>query len=79
MTAAKRGPRCGQVKPADQFYRRRRGRRRSAYCRPCTRAASRESRRRRRQDLVSADRLRVVDWGRQRRHRTLGRHGGEGP
>ena len=46
---AKRCPRCGQVKPAGQFYRRRRGRRLSPYCQPCTRAASREvgSRRRR--------------------------------
>jgi hypothetical protein len=37
MTAAKvkRCPRCGQIKPTDQFYRRRRGRRLSSYCRSC--------------------------------------------
>ena len=69
---AKRCPRCGQVKPADQFYRRRGGRRLSPYCQPCTRAASREVRNRRRQDLATAERLRAVDRARQRRHRTLG-------
>ena len=36
---AKRCPRCGQVKPAGEFYRRRGGRRLSPYCQPCTRAA----------------------------------------
>jgi hypothetical protein len=41
---AKRCPRCGQLKPAGQFYRRRRGRRLSLYCQPCIRAAARESR-----------------------------------
>jgi hypothetical protein len=78
MTApkAKRCPRCSQVKPASQFYRRRRGRRLSPYCQPCTRAASRESRQSRRQDLATAKRLRAVDRARQRRHRTLG---GPGP
>jgi hypothetical protein len=69
---AKRCPRCGQVKPAGQFYRRRRGRRLSPYCQPCTRAASRSVRQRRRQDLAAAEQLRAVDRGRQRRHRTLG-------
>jgi hypothetical protein len=72
----KRCPRCGLVKPADQFYQRRRGRRLSPYCQPCTRAASREVRNRRRQDPATAERLRAVDRVRQRRHRTLG---GPGP
>ena len=78
MTApkAKRCPRCAQVKPASQFYRRRRSLRLSPYCRPCTRAASREVRRRRRRDPASAERLRAVDRARQRRHRSLG---GPGP
>jgi hypothetical protein len=34
----------GQVKAADEFYRRRRGQQLSSYCQPCTRAASREAR-----------------------------------
>jgi hypothetical protein len=79
MTATKRCPRCGQVKAAEEFYRRRGGRRLSAYCRPCTRAASQAARRGWRQDLASAERLRAVDRIRQRRHRALGRQGGEGP
>jgi transposase-like protein len=69
---AKRCPRCGQVKPASQFYRRRRGRRLSPYCQPCTRTASREIGNRRRQDPAGAERLRAVDRIRQRRHRALG-------
>ena len=73
---AKRCPRCGQVKPADQFYRRRRGRRLSPYCQPCTRAASRLARQRRRQDPAAVEPLRVVDRARQRRRRALG---GPGP
>jgi hypothetical protein len=77
MTAAKRCPRCGQVKPADQFYRRRGGRRLSPYCQPCTRAASREAGKQRRQDPASAERLRGVDRIRQRRRRALGGQGGE--
>ena len=77
MTAVKRCPRCGQVKPAEEFYRRR-GRRLSSYCQSCTRAASHEARRRRRQDPAAAARLRAVDRVRQRRHRALGRQGGEG-
>jgi hypothetical protein len=78
MTApkAKRCPRCGQVKPAGQFYRRRRSLRLSPYCQPCTRAAAREARRRRRQDPVAAEWLRVVDRARQHRRRALG---GQGP
>ena len=76
MTAVKRCPRCGLVKPAEAFYRRR-GRRLSSYCQPCTRAASREARRRR-QDSAAAERLRVVDRVRQRRHRALGRQGVDG-
>jgi hypothetical protein len=68
---AKRCPRCGQVKPADQFYRCRRSLRLSPYCQPCTRAASREARTRRRQDPAWAERLRAVDRVRQRRRRAL--------
>jgi len=67
----KRCPRCGQVKPADQFYRRH-GRRLSPYCQPCTRAASCLARQRRRQDPTAAEQLRAGDRARQRRHRTLG-------
>jgi recombinational DNA repair protein (RecF pathway) len=74
MTATKRCPRCGLVKPAEAFYRRR-GRRLSSYCQPCTRAASREARHRWRQDPATAGQLRVVDLVRQRRHRALGRPG----
>jgi hypothetical protein len=77
MTASKRCPRCGQVKPAEAFYRRR-GRRLSAYCQPCTRAASREARGRRRQNPAAAELLRAVDRVRQRRHRALGRQRGNG-
>jgi hypothetical protein len=73
---AKRGPRCGQVKPAGQFYRRRRGRRLSPSCQPCTRATSRQARKRRRQDPAAAERLQAVDRARQRRHRPLA---GPGP
>jgi hypothetical protein len=77
MTAVKRCPRCGQLKSTEEFYRRR-GRRLSSYCQPCTRATSREARRRRRQDPAAADVVRAVDRARQRRHRTLGRQGGGG-
>ena len=73
---AKRCPRCGQVKPAGQFYRRRRGRL-SSYCQPCTRVASREVGNRRRQDSAAAEQLRAVDRARQRRHRTQGPSGGD--
>jgi hypothetical protein len=75
MTATKRCPRCGQVKAADQFYRRRGGWRLSPYCQPCTRVAPREARSRR-QDPASAELLRAVDWARQRRRRALGGQGG---
>jgi hypothetical protein len=77
MTAsAKRCPRCGQVKPADQFYRRQRTRL-SSYCQPCQRAAARLARQRRRQDPAAAEQLRAVDRARQRRHRTQGPGGGD--
>jgi hypothetical protein len=72
MTAVKRCPRCGQVKAADEFYRRRGGRRLSPYCQPCTRAGARLAHRRRRQDPATAEQLRAVDRVRQRRHRHLG-------
>jgi hypothetical protein len=74
---AKRCPRCGQLKSADRFYRRR-GRRLSSYCQPCTRAASRLARQRRRQDPAEAERLRAVDRVRQRRRRPLGGLGTSG-
>jgi hypothetical protein len=70
-TRAKRCPRCGQVKPAGEFYRRRRSLRLSPYCQPCTRAASREARTRGRQDPAWAERLRAVERARQRRRRAL--------
>jgi hypothetical protein len=75
MTAARRCPRCGQVKAAAAFYRRRRGRRLSPYCQSCTRAVSGEARRRRRQDPAAAEQLRAVDRARQRRRRALGGQG----
>jgi hypothetical protein len=75
MTAVKRCPRCGRVRPADQFYRRRSGRL-SSYCQSCQRMVARAARRRRRQDQAAAEQLRVVDRVRQRRHRHLG--GGSG-
>jgi hypothetical protein len=71
MTAAKRCPRCGQAKPAEQFYRRRRTRL-SSYCRSCQRAAARLARIRRRQDPAAAEQLQTVDRARQRRRRALG-------
>jgi len=71
MTAVKRCPRCGKVKPAGEFYRRRR-RRLSSYCRSCQRAAAHVARDRRRQDPAVVDQLRVVDRARQRRRRALG-------
>jgi transposase-like protein len=75
MTANKRCPHCGQLKAADAFYRRRGGRRLSPYCQPCSRATSRATQTRRRQDPAAAARLRAVDRARQRRHRALGREG----
>jgi uncharacterized protein (DUF983 family) len=76
LPKVKRCPRCGQVKPAGQFYRRWRSLRLSPYCQPCTRAAAREYRNRRRQDPAAALQLRAVDRDRQRRRRALG---GQGP
>jgi hypothetical protein len=78
MTATKRCPRCGQLKAANQFYRRRGGRRLSPYCQPCSRAAARATQTRRRQDPATAEQLRAVDRARQRRRRALGRQEGEG-
>ena len=77
MTAVKRYPGCGKLKAAAEFYRRRRGRRLSSYCQPCTRAAARQARRRRRQDPTAAEGLRAVDRVRQRRRRALGGQGGD--
>jgi len=79
MTGTKRCPRCGQRKPAAEFYRRRRGRRLSSYCRPCTRAAARQARSRRRHDPAAAEGVRAVDRVRQRRRRALGSRGGDRP
>jgi hypothetical protein len=76
MSAVKRCPRCGQLKSAAEFYRRRGGRWLSSYCQPYTRAASRQAQRRRRQDPVAAEGLRAVDRVRQRRQRTLRGQGG---
>jgi hypothetical protein len=71
MTAAKRCPRCGRVRPACEFYRRRSGRL-SSNCQSCQRAAARLARQGRRQDPGRAEQLRAVDRIRQRRHRALG-------
>jgi hypothetical protein len=78
MTAVKRCPRCGKLKTAAEFYRSRTGQRLSSYCQPCTRAASREARYRRRHDPAAAELVRAVDRVRQRRHRGLRRQGGDG-
>jgi hypothetical protein len=72
----KRCPRCSKVKPAGEFYRRRRAQL-SSYCRSCQRAAARLARSRRRQDGAAMEELRAVDRIRQRRRRALGRQGGE--
>ena len=71
MTPVKRCPRCGNLKAAGEFYRRRRAQL-SSYCRSCQRAAARQARRRRRQDPAAAEELRAVDRVRQRRRRALG-------
>jgi hypothetical protein len=71
MSAIKRCPRCGKVKPVGEFYRRRRTQL-SSYCRSCQRAAARQARKRGRQDPVAVEQLRAVDRTRQRRHRALG-------
>jgi uncharacterized protein (DUF983 family) len=72
---AKRCPRCGQVKPAREFYRRQRTLRLSPYCKPCQRAAAREHRSRR--DPASVALLRATDRRRQRRRRVLRGQGGD--
>ena len=71
MTAAKRCPRCGRVRPAREFYRRQRTRL-SSYCKACQQAAARLARTRHRQDPAAVEQLRAVDRARQRRHRALG-------
>ena len=78
MTTVKRCPRCGKLKAAAEFYRRRQGRQLSSYCRPCTQAVSQEAQRRRRHDPASTEVLRAVDRVRQRRQRGLHRRGGDG-
>jgi hypothetical protein len=70
MTPVKRCPRCGNLKAAGEFYRRRT--QLSSYCRSCQRAAARLARTRRRQDPAGVEQLRAVDRVRQRRHRTVG-------
>jgi hypothetical protein len=70
MSAIKRCPRCGKVKPAGEFYRRRRTQL-SSYCRSCQRATARLARTRRRQNPATVEQLRAVDQIRQRRHRAL--------
>jgi hypothetical protein len=71
MTSVKRCSRCGKVKPAAQFYRRRRTQL-SSYCRSCQQSAVRRARDRRRQDPAAADQLRAADRIRQSRYRALG-------
>jgi hypothetical protein len=71
MTAIKRCPPCGKVKPAGKFYRRRRTQL-SSYCRACQRAAARLARSRRQDPAAVVEQLRTVDRTRQRRHRALG-------
>jgi hypothetical protein len=78
MNVVKRCPRCGQLKSAEEFYRRRGGRQLSSYCQPCAQAAAPEAGSRRRRDPASAARLRAIDRVRQRRRRSLGRQGGGG-
>jgi hypothetical protein len=77
MTAVKRCPRCGRVRAAGEFYRRRSGRL-SSYCRSCQRAAARMAAQRRRQDPAAAEQLRAVDRVRQRRRRGLSGPGPDG-
>jgi hypothetical protein len=73
MTAVKRCPRCGHVKPTGEFYRRRRTQL-SSFCRSCQRAAAHLARGRRRLDAAAGEELRAVDRARQRRHRAPGDH-----
>jgi hypothetical protein len=68
--SGKRCPRCRAVKPAGAFYLRRSGHL-SSYCRTCQRAASRESRQRRRQNPAALEELRAVERRRKRRNRAL--------
>jgi len=75
--ACKRCPRCRQVKPAGEFYRRQ-GARLSSYCRFCQRAAARRGNNRRRQDPTAVEQLRAVDRDRQRRRRALQGRGPKG-
>jgi hypothetical protein len=75
--ACKRCPRCRQVKPAGEFYRRQ-GTRLSSYCRSCQRTAARLARNRRRRDPASAELLRAVDRTRQHRRRALQGRGPKG-
>jgi hypothetical protein len=77
VSAVKRCPRCGRVRPAGEFYRRRSGRL-SSYCQSCQRAAAHLTRKRRRQDPAAAELLRAVDRARQRRYRALGDQGPSG-
>ena len=77
MSAVKRCPRCGRVRPAAEFYWRRSGRL-SSYCKSCQRGATRAARQRRRQDLAAVEQLRAVDRTRQRRRRALGGPGSSG-
>jgi len=72
--AVKRCPRCGRIRPAAEFYRRRSGRL-SSYCRSCQRVAARAARHRRCQAPAATEQLRAVDRVRQRRHRGLSGHG----
>ena len=76
MTAVKRCPRCGRVRPAREFYRRHRTRL-SSYCRSCRQAAAGLARNRRRQDPAAVEQLRAVDRASQRRHRAQGSSGGD--
>jgi hypothetical protein len=66
--------RCRQRKPLTEFYLRRSGRPLS-YCKDCQRQAVRAAEQRRRHDPAGLVELRAVDRVRQRRHRTLWRHG----
>jgi NAD-dependent SIR2 family protein deacetylase len=70
MTGVRRCSRCGKVKSADQFYRRRRTQL-SSHCKSCQQAAVRRARDRRRQNPAAVELLRAVDRIRQRRHRAL--------
>jgi recombinational DNA repair protein (RecF pathway) len=77
VSVVRRCPRCGRVRPAREFYRRRSGRL-SSYCRSCQRAAARLARQQRRLDPAAAEQLRAVDRARQRRRRALGGPGRSG-